>query len=222
MRSTRPMKIVIIGCGRVGAGLAQSLSLQGHSVTVVDPEPSAFERLGPAFKGEKVVGLAFDRATLLHAGVERADGLAAVTSSDEANVVTARVARQMFHVPRVVAQLYDPRKAEIYRRLGLQTIAPTTWGISRIAELLCYSGLDAITSLGSGDVDIVDAEAPPALHGRSVNEVTVLGEIQVAAITRRGRTFLPALGTLFEESDLVHFVVSSASSDRLREILGMA
>ena len=214
-----PMKIIVIGCGRIGAGLAQSLSMQGHAVTVVDPNPSAFERLGRGFKGEIVQGVGFDRDVLLRAGIERADGLAAVTSSDETNVVAARFAREVFHVPRVIAQLYDPRKAEIYRRLGLQTVTPTTWGINRISDLLSYSGLDVIMSLGSGDVDVVEAEVPPHIVGRTVNDVTIAGEVIVVAITRKGRSFLPTLGAVFEEDDRVHFVLSTTSADRLRALL---
>ncbi|MGA9351830.1 MAG: NAD-binding protein [Anaerolineae bacterium] len=215
------MRIIIIGCGRMGAGLAQTLNLNGHSVTVVDKDPVAFERLGPAFKGQTVVGVGFDRDVLLQAGIERADGLAAVTDSDEANVVSARLASQVFRVPRVVARLYDTRQAEIYRRLGLQTIAPVTWGIHQIADLLCYSPLDTVLSLGSGEVDLVKTEIPPLLAGRTVNELTVPGEIQVVAISRGGTTFLPTLGTVFQNGDLVHLVVLAASADRLRALLGL-
>ena len=215
------MRFIIIGCGRVGAGLAQTLSLQGHNVIVVDNDPAAFERLGPAFKGQTVVGVGFDRDVLLQAGIERADGLAAVTDSDEANVVAARLASQVFRVPRVVARLYDTRQAEIYRRLGLQTIAPVTWGIHQIADLLCYSPLDTVLSLGSGEVDVVKTEIPPLLAGRTVNELTVPGEIQVVAISRGSTTFLPTLGTVFQNGDLVHLVVLAASADRLRALLGL-
>src|SRR5512139_1762646 len=136
------MKIIIIGCGRMGSGLARAMSLRGHAVTVVDRDPAAFERLGPTFKGQTVVGIGFDREVLLKAGIDRADGLAALTESDEANVVAARLASQVFHIPRVVARLYDPRKAEIYKRLGLRTIAPVAWGIARAADLLSHSQLE--------------------------------------------------------------------------------
>jgi len=213
------MRIIIIGCGRMGAGLAQNLNLRGHTVTVVDNDPAAFERLGPAFKGQTVVGVGFDRDVLVRAGIERTDGLAAVTASDEANVVAARLASQVFRVPRVVARLYDARKAEIYRRLGLQTIAPITWGIHQIADLLCYSPLDTVFSLGSGEVDLVRVEIPPLLEGRMVNELTVPGEIQVVAISRSGTTFLPTLGTVFQKGDLIHLAVLTASADRLRALL---
>ncbi len=214
------MKIIIIGCGRLGAGLAQTLSQRDFGVTVVDRDPAAFERLGATFRGETLAGNGLDRDVLLKAGIERADGLAAVTASDEVNVVAARLARQLFRVPRVVARLYEPRKAEVYRRLGLMTISHVTWGISRIVELLCYSKLETIKSLGSGEVDIVEAEVPRLLVGRTVNELSVLGEIHVVAITRRGKTFLPMLGTEFHEGDMVHLALMASSSERLKLILG--
>jgi len=152
------MKLIIIGCGRWGAGLAHVLGQRGHAITVVDHDSAAFERLGSAFNGQTILGVGFDRNVLLQAGIERADGLAAVMASDEANVVTARIAHLIFHVPKVVARLYDPSKAEIYRRLEVQTVSTVTWGVSRIADLLCYSQLDVSLSLGRGDVDIVEVE----------------------------------------------------------------
>jgi trk system potassium uptake protein TrkA len=212
------MKLIIIGCGRVGAGLARALSQRGHTITVIDRDPTAAAGLGTAFKGQTILGSGFDRDVLLRAGIERADGLAAVTGSDEANVVTARLARHVFQVPRVVARLYDPRKAEVYRRLGLQTINPVTWGIHRIAELLCYSRLEPIVSLGSGDADLLELEIPPLLIGRTVNEVMIPGEVHVVAISRGGKTFLPTLGTTFQEGDLLHVAALATSVDRLNTI----
>jgi len=212
--------MIIIGCGRMGAGLAQTLAQRGYAVTVVDRDPTAFERLGPAFDGQTIAGVGFDRDVLLQAGIERADALAAVTSSDDVNVVAARVARQIFRVPRVAARLYDPRKAEIYRRLGIQTISTTAWGISRLVELLCHPRLDAIASLGSGDVDVVETEVPPLLVGRPLEAVAIPGEVQVVAISRSGHTFLPMPGALFQEGDLLHLVVLAKSVDRLRTLLG--
>jgi trk system potassium uptake protein TrkA len=214
------MNIIIIGCGRMGAELAQTLDRRGYGVTVVDSDPEAFEGLGRGFKGRTVVGIGFDRDVLLKAGIERADGLAAVTTSDEANLVAARLAQQIFRVPRIVARVYDPRKAEIYRRLGLQTIAPVTWGVNRIAELLSFSPLSTLMSLGGGAVDLVEAEVPHLLVGKTVNDVTVLGEVHVVAVSRGGHTFLPTLGTSFREGDMIHLAVMATATDRLRSILG--
>jgi trk system potassium uptake protein TrkA len=129
---------------------------------------------------------------------------------------------QVFRVPRVVARLYDPRKAEIYRRLGLQTITPVAWGINRLAELLCYSRLHTLHSLGSGEVDLVEAEVPSLLVGRATSEVVVPGEIQVVAISRGGRTLLPVPGAVFHKGDLVHLAVLGSSADRLKAILGLS
>lgn len=215
------MRIIIIGCGRVGAGLAHALGLHGHTVTIVDRNPLAFERLGHSFAGTTVTGLGFDRDVLLQAGIERADGLATVTDSDEVNVVVARLANQVFRVPRVVARLYDPRKAEIYRRLGIQTISTTSWGVHRIAELLCFSQLEPLISLGNGDVELVETEVPPLLIGRTVRAVTISGEINVVAINRGNQTLLPTLDTEFRSGDRIHLAVLAASVNRLETLLGI-
>ena len=214
------MKILIIGCGRVGAGLAKTLMGCGHSVTIIDKDPLAFEKLGDKFKGQAILGIGFDREVLLKAGIDRADGVAAVSASDEANVVASRIARDFFHVPRVIARLYDVRQAEIYKRLGIQTIAPTGWGINRIADLLLYSPLDTVLSLGSGDVELVEAELPELLVGKPVRELILAGEIHVVSITRANKTFLPTLGTIFRKEDLLHLAVLTTSTNRLKELLG--
>ncbi len=214
------MRMVIVGCGRMGAGLAQTLAMGGHEVTVIDKDPTAFERLPASLGITTVPGVGSDREVLLKAGIKRADGLATVTASDDINVVVARVASQVFQVPRVVARLYDPRKAEIYQRLGLQTISTTAWGMNRIAELLSYSELNTVLSLGTGEVDVVETEVPPLLVGRKVSELTVPGEIHVVSIARGGRSFLPTLGTVFHKNDQVHLAVLAASAERLKTLLG--
>ncbi len=213
------MRFIVIGCGRVGTGLAQSLNQRSHDVTVVDSNPNSFFQLAPSFRGQKITGIGFDRDVLLRAGIEKADGLAAVTSSDETNVVTAQVARQIFHVPQVVARVNQPRQAAIYHRLGLQTIAPTIWGINRIADILCHSRLDVLLTLGNGEVDIVQVDILPAVAGKLVRDLTILNEISVVSITRSGKTFLPTLGTMFEAGDQIHVAVVSTATDRLNNLL---
>lgn len=215
------MKVIIIGCGRVGASLAHALSQRGDTVTVVDSDPSSFERTGPAFKGKTISGVGFDRDVLIRAGIEHADALAAVTASDEANVTTARLARQVFKVPRVAARVYDPRKAEIYHRLGIQTISPVAISTQRLADLLGYSPMGSSASLGTGEVDIVDVDIPHPFIGRAASELISPGEFQLVALTRDGRTFLPALGTVFREGDLAHLAVQSPSIERLKSLLGV-
>lgn len=215
------MRFIIIGCGRMGTGLAHVLNGRGHAVALVDKDFQAMERMGQPFGAQVIVGTGFDRGVLLRAGIERADGLAAVTNSDETNVVVARLARMVFQVPRVVARLYDPCKVEVYRRLGVQIVAPVAWAIHRFADLLSYSELDAFVTLGSGEVEIVEVEVPPLLVGRKVSAVEAPGEVQVIAMSRKGRTFLPLPETVFQKGDSVHIAVLTASAERLKAMLAL-
>lgn len=215
------MKFIIIGCGRWGAGLAQALVQHHHAVTIIDSDHAAFGRLGTSFRGQTLVGIGFDREVLLQAGIEQADGLAAVTASDEVNVVTARMARQFFHVPKVVARLYDSQKAEIYQRFGLQTISTVSWGVNRLAELLGYSDLDVIASLGDGGVDIAEMEVPPLWVGQIVNQLMIAATMQVIALTRAGHTFVPAPGLMLQTGDRMHLALAANSAERVKAMLGM-
>jgi len=215
------MKIIIMGCGRVGEQVARLMVNEGHEVTVIDFDPSALARLGPGFKGRTVKGIGFDRNVLIEAGIKGADAFAATSASDNANIVAARIARNVFHVPRVVARLYDPRRAEIYRRLGMLTISSTTWGAERIREMLTHSELDPVMTFGSGEVSLVAFEAPPQLAGRSVKNLAVPGEISVAAITRHNQAFIPYSGSEFREGDLIYVLVLASAMDRLKDLLGL-
>lgn len=214
------MKIIIIGCGRVGSGLARILSLRNHQVTVIDKDPSSFETLGVNFKGRAVTGIGFDKDVLKEAGIDKCDALAAVTSSDEANVVAARMAKIFYKVPRVAARLYDPRKAEIYRRFGLQTISSVSLGISRLAELLTFSQMNAVGTLGTGEVDVVEMEVNQMMVGRTVDQINVPGEFSIIAISRDGKTILPIPGTVLKSDDLINLAVMTNASERLKKMLG--
>lgn len=215
------MKIVILGCGRWGAGLAQQLHRENHTVTVVDREPAAFERLGASFSGTRLTGSCLDRDIWLRAGVERADGLAALTGNDEINIIMARIARQTFQVPKAVARLHDPIKADIYRRLGLQTVSPVTWGINRMKEMLLFSPLDVSFSIGDGHVDLIQVDTPALLVGRRVEEINLPGEAHIVAISRNGQTFLPAAGARFQTGDRLHLAALTSSMARLKRALNL-
>ena len=215
------MKAIIMGCGRVGEQLARLMADEGHQVTVIDSDPNSLDRLGPDFKGEKIIGIGFDRKVLLRAGIEHADAFAATSSSDNANIISARIARNIFHVPRVIARLYDPRRAGIYRRLGLLTISSTTWGAERIRELLTVAELDPLMNFGSGEVAVVSIETPPHLVGRMVRDLTVPMEISVAAITREGRAFIPTMGSEFRPDDQIHLVILASAMERVKSLLGI-
>ncbi len=216
------MRFVIVGCGRVGAQLASRLSVQGHQVAVVDRDPTAWRRLGPSFKGLKIEGVGFDRDVLIAAGIERADGFASVTSGDNTNVVSARIARQIFRVPKVVARIYDPRRADIYRRFGLQTISPTEWAATRIAELLCHPGMSVLQAIGNGEVSLVEIEVSAHLAGHRVNELVIPGETSVVALVRDGRATVPTMGTTMRMGDMLQMSVQSTAMGRLAEMLRLA
>ena len=216
------MKVIVMGCGRVGSQVSTVLARQGHDVTVIDHrDTDAAARLGSGFKGRLISGLGFDRNILIEAGVEKADAFVAASSSDNANIVAARTARNLFKVPRVVARLYDPRRAEIYHRLGLITISTTTWGAERIYELVTHADLDVVYNFGRGEVSMVAVEVPPHLAGRTVRDLTVPGEYNVASITREDKAILPSAGTEFREGDILHIVAQSSSLPILEEMLGL-
>ena len=178
-------------------------------------------RLGPNFKGRIIRGLGFDHNVLVQAGIEEAEAFVAASHSDNANIVSARIARNIFHVPRVVARLFDPIRAEIYQRLGLTTISPNNWGAERILQVLTHSDLDVRDTFGRGEVSLVHLEVPPLLIGRTVNQLNVTGEVLVASITRNEQAFIPIIGTVFQEDDLLNLVVISSAMVRLEEMLGM-
>jgi trk system potassium uptake protein TrkA len=216
------MRVIIMGCGRVGEQLAQLMSEDGHDVAVIDYDATALARLGPDFKGRRIKGVGFDRDVLLHAGIEEADGFAAMSSSDNVNVVAARIARTLFHVPRVVARLFEPERAEVYRRLGLVTISSTTWGAERTRELLTHADLDAVRSFGGGEVQLLEVEVPPRLVGHSVRDLSVPGEVTVITITRDGKALLPLLGTAFRSGDVIHLAVLSGAMNRVARLLDLS
>jgi trk system potassium uptake protein TrkA len=213
------MKVIVMGCGRVGEQISQLMAAKGHTVAVIDQDPAALARLGPDFRGQRVLGLGFDRGALLEAGIEQAEAFAATSSSDNANIVAARLARNMFHVPKVVARLFDPQRAEIYRRLGLVTISSTTWGAERILELLTHGDLDPVHTFGNGEVCLLSVDTPVHLVGRTVANLVIPGEIIVAALTRDGRALLPTLGTQFRAGDVLHLVVLASAMARLEALL---
>jgi trk system potassium uptake protein TrkA len=215
------MKVIVMGCGRIGSSVSLLIAKNGHDVVVIDHDDNAISRLGTNFKGRVVKGIGFDRNVLLKADIKQADGFIAASSSDNANIVAARIASNIFHVPRVVARLYDPHRAEIYQRLGLITISSTTWGAERIYELITHTDLDVVQTFGRGEVSLIALELTPQMIGRTVKELIVPGEIMVVTITRNGQAFIPAYGAEFQEGDMVHLTVLASAMGRIEEMLGM-
>jgi trk system potassium uptake protein TrkA len=167
--------VIVVGCGRVGSGLAASLESQGHSVAVIDRRPEAFRRLSPDFSGQSVVGVGFDRDRLLEAGVERAGALASVTNGDNSNIVVARVAREAFQIERVVARIYDQRRAAIYERLGIPTVATVQWTIDRVLRRILPDASSVEWIDASAQVCLVERVVPDLWAGRPLAELEIPG-----------------------------------------------
>jgi trk system potassium uptake protein TrkA len=213
------MKIIIIGCGRVGSGLAKQLSLQGIDVSVIDNDPETFKSLGKTFNGKTYVGMGFDQKVLIEAGIEKADALAAVTTRDEVNLVAARMAKTVYKVPSVAARVYEPQKAKIYRRLGIQTVSPVTLGIERLASMLVYSNLNIERSIGTGQVVLLDIAVTYKLVNKTLLDLNIPGEIQVVALTRNGKTSLVNTATVFQLGDLLHLFVTTTAKEKVSKLL---
>lgn len=215
------MKVIVVGLGRMGTGLSLHLAKKGHHVTVIDQNPESFEHLGKNFGGAKILGFGFDREVLQNAKIDKVDAVVACTNSDEINAVIARVAKNIYHVPKVIARLYDTRKAEIYRRLGIQTISTTAWGIERASEILTYNQLDSIYDMGGGKVNFVRIEVPALLAGHTVQEISVMGEINIVTLSRGNKAFIPSLGTVLELEDILYMAVHHTATDKIKSIFGL-
>jgi len=214
------MKVIIVGCGRVGAHTAAALAREGHDVAVVDRSEDAFRLLPAAFEGRTLRGVAFERTVLEEAGIAEADALVAVTSGDNTNIVVARIAKDVYRVPDVVARIYDPRRADIYRRYGIQTFAPTAWSAGKIVEFIVSPNLEREESFGNGEVQMLAAWVPEHLVGKPINDLRVPGEIRVALIVRMGRGLIPVSGTCFEVDDQVHVVVHQSAVEKFEKMMG--
>jgi trk system potassium uptake protein TrkA len=130
------MFVVIVGCGRVGARLSGMLDAAGHKVNIIDQNIESFERLPANFSGGVVLGHGIDVGVLSQAGIEQADALCALSDSDNTNIMASQVAREVFHVPRVITRIYDPERQDTFRSLGLETVCPTRVGVAQIEALI--------------------------------------------------------------------------------------
>jgi trk system potassium uptake protein len=210
--SDRDLHVVIVGCGRVGSGLAARLVHAGYTVAVIDRRPEAFRRLAADLPVQRLAGVGFDRDTLKQAGVERATALAAVTNGDNSNIVIARVARERFEVPRVLARIYDPRRAAIYERLGITTVATVRWTIEQVLQRLTPSDETVSWTDPSARVLLVERELPPAWAGRRVSDVELPGVARVVGLSRLGSGIVLAPDHVAQEGDVVYVAVAA---DRL-------
>lgn len=209
------MHVVVVGCGRVGSGLALSLTQQGHSVAIIDRNPRAFRRLPDDWRGATIVGSGFDRDDLERAGADGADALAAVTNGDNTNILTVRIARETYQIPRVVARIYDPRRAEIYQRLGIPTVATVTWTIDQVRRRILPEVVTDEWSDPSGKLTLVERPVPEAWAGRRLGDLDVPGKISIVAVSRGGQPRLDASELIGQEGDRMHVAVTTGALDEL-------
>jgi trk system potassium uptake protein TrkA len=213
------MHVVIVGCGRVGAQLANDLSAERHDVVVIDSNPQSFRRLSREFSGRMLTGVGFDREILQKADIEGAQALAATTDSDNVNIVSAVTAKEAFHVPHVVARVYDPQVAEIYRREGIPTVTPTSWAASTMKTMITSPHLTAVATLGSGEVEFVAIEVTKAIAGHPLHELVLPGESAAGAVVRRGQAMLLAPEARLELEDQVYLSVAVSAIPKLEKLL---
>jgi trk system potassium uptake protein len=214
--------IVIVGCGRVGSGLARTLEAEGHSVAVIDRFQKAFRRLPADFKGIVVEGSGFDRNALHDAKIEQADAFAAVTSGDNSNILAARIARETYGVERVVARIYDPQRALVYQRLGIPTVATVTWTVDQVRSWLLPEEFTPHWRDATGTLLLIDHVLPEHLAGQKLAGLETDGKIRLVAVTRAGIPRLDGGGLVGQDGDLLHFVVMKDDLPALEALLAPA
>lgn len=213
------MRVIIVGCGRVGSHLASALSAERHDVVVIDKSPLSFGRLSREFTGRMLTGVGFDREILQKADIEGADAFAATTDSDNANIVAAVTAKETFRVPHVVARIYNSQAAEIYRREGIPTVTPTLWAANTMKTMIANPLMTAIAVLGNGEVQMLIIEAPKAMAGRMIKEFAIPGEATIAALVRRGQATIPSLDAKLELGDVLHIAAAASVIPKLEKLI---
>lgn len=215
------LRIIVIGCGRVGSRLAVGLSAEGHDVVVIDRSREALAALGPEFDGETVLGTGIDEDVLRRAGIEVADACAAVTADDNTNIMAAQVAKVVFAVPKVVARIYDPDRERIYHQLGLDTVSTVKLGATSIRSLITTDELQHIGVLGSGEVRIVQSVVRRGLAGKTVEEAELPGTFRVIALIRNGSARLLHARSILAEGDVLVGAVSDTDISPVKSHLGL-
>ncbi len=216
------MRVIVMGCGRVGSELSIQLLAAGHDVTVVDKRREAFDRYPPGDGARHVVGLGFDRDVLESAGIRETEAFVAVSSGDNSNILSARVALEYYHVPKVVARIYDPRRAVIYEKLNIPTVATTTWGVKQIQLMLLHDRKEIRESLGGGDLLRLRVPVTPDLVGRPASSINVEGKVLVAGVSRGGHGFLPTPSMSLQAGDYLIVMLSKDGIDLLDDQLAAA
>ena len=208
--------IVIVGCGRVGSGLGVGLAEQGHSVTIIDRNAKSFRRLPEDWPGTTIVGSGFDRGDLDRARAGEATALAAVTSGDNSNILTARIARETYEIPNVVARIYDPRRAQIYLRLGIATVATVSWTIDQVRHQLLPTGIETEWSDPTGSMALVERRLPERWAGKRLADLSVPGEVTLVSVTRAGVVRLDFAELVGQDGDTLHLMATTKALQKFQ------
>lgn len=215
------MHLIIAGCGRVGSELAYDVAIKGHTVVIIDRDPKAFQRLEPEFQGRTLQGDVRDQDVLSRAGIENADGFAAVTSNDEINLVAAHTAHDLYDVPNIVARVFDPVHNQAFKRAGLQTVIASSWSAHRIEQLLTHPGVTELASLGNGEVLLVEVQVLNHMVGKRVGDIAVEGDCQPTALVRGGHAELIEPDIPLKDGDLLVVAVLSSNLPQLESLIGL-
>lgn len=214
------MKVIVVGCGRIGAQLANRMFQMGHQVTVIDIVASAFEILDPSFRGRTLEGDVLAEDMLRRAGIEAADGLAAVTSSDSLNAVIAHVARTVYSIKNVVARNYEPRWQLLYDVFDIQAVGPGSWGAQRMEEMLSDVTLRTVFSAGNGEVEVYEVLVPDAWQDQRLGDIVKHSDCLPIALTRAGRASMPTSDTILHAGDYLHLSATFEGIEAFRQRLG--
>jgi trk system potassium uptake protein len=211
------MRTIVVGCGRLGAELAYRLYLRGRDVAVIDNFAASFHSLPTDFKGRLLEGDAMSQEVLNRAGIQTADALAAVTSSDVLNMVVGHIAQVAYHVPRVFARNFDPNMRGLFEAFNLQVISSTTWGAQRLEELIIHPEIHSVFSAGNGEVEIYEFSIPEKWNGHKASEMVPCSLCVITSITRAGKAFLPSPDTLLQTGDVMHLSTTFEGIDAIRK-----
>ena len=215
------MKILIVGCGKLGAGLALELYKKGHTISIIDKDEDSFYRLGADFNGTLVVGNGYDQKVLEEAEIEYADAMVCATGNDEINAVAAKIGKDKYYVKYVIARLYNPRKAKVYEALGIKAISTTGFSINRAIELLSYNMMDSLALLGNdASSEIIRIRATPNIDGMLVKEIND-EKFKLFSIVRGESSFLPKDDDVIETNDILYFIIKTEAKRKLKILLGI-
>ena len=207
------MYIVIIGCGRLGSGLAMELSNDGHDVVIVDKHAENLERLRSGFNGIRIKGVEIDNDILMEAGIDKADIFLAMTPADNINIMASQIAKDIFKVPKVIARIFDPSREFIYRKLGLQTISPTEVSINIIKNKIIDKKSDTLLILNN-DISIEDITINK-LKFNNILEIEDKFNCRICAVSKRGGIIIPNKNELLEKGDKIICSINKENKEKL-------